>query len=49
MVVYLLIPTSNHNNNKEIVYVAPVVYLLIPTSNHNLPLVCLLRLVLYIF
>ena len=35
-VVYLLIPTSNHNSGKSIVPVLAVVYLLIPTSNHNL-------------
>ena len=34
-VVYLLIPTSNHNNPSYQQYVHQVVYLLIPTSNHN--------------
>ena len=34
-VVYLLIPTSNHNSFKEGTYRHFVVYLLIPTSNHN--------------
>ena len=34
-VVYLLIPTSNHNNEKMIDDKLKVVYLLIPTSNHN--------------
>ena len=34
-VVYLLIPTSNHNRLSAIVHLLPVVYLLIPTSNHN--------------
>ena len=34
-VVYLLIPTSNHNNTSLVTLVKPVVYLLIPTSNHN--------------
>ena len=36
VVVYLLIPTSNHNLLLEPVEGAAVVYLLIPTSNHNL-------------
>ena len=34
-VVYLLIPTSNHNLVVVIVMPVAVVYLLIPTSNHN--------------
>ena len=34
-VVYLLIPTSNHNSIASIIMLAAVVYLLIPTSNHN--------------
>ena len=34
-VVYLLIPTSNHNCHEIVRYHIPVVYLLIPTSNHN--------------
>ena len=34
-VVYLLIPTSNHNSFVVVPVVADVVYLLIPTSNHN--------------
>ena len=34
-VVYLLIPTSNHNVWQQINYLGYVVYLLIPTSNHN--------------
>ncbi len=34
-VVYLSIPTSNHNTKTECLYVATVVYLSIPTSNHN--------------
>ena len=34
-VVYLLIPTSNHNRFHATVYQITVVYLLIPTSNHN--------------
>ena len=34
-VVYLLIPTSNHNLLSALIYIALVVYLLIPTSNHN--------------
>ena len=34
-VVYLLIPTSNHNAKGGGVFEAVVVYLSIPTSNHN--------------
>ena len=34
-VVYLLIPTSNHNRRNTLQVVSGVVYLLIPTSNHN--------------
>ena len=34
-VVYLLIPTSNHNLKKQTTDTDTVVYLLIPTSNHN--------------
>ena len=34
-VVYLLIPTSNHNDKVVLDLNAGVVYLLIPTSNHN--------------
>ena len=36
VVVYLLIPTSNHNAFLFIFAACLVVYLLIPTSNHNL-------------
>ena len=36
IVVYLLIPTSNHNFNESLLVNLLVVYLLIPTSNHNL-------------
>ena len=35
-VVYLLIPTSNHNKLPNGTRMVVVVYLLIPTSNHNL-------------
>ena len=35
-VVYLLIPTSNHNSSTISDSITDVVYLLIPTSNHNL-------------
>ena len=35
VVVYLLIPTSNHNSLHEYKCSHTVVYLLIPTSNHN--------------
>ena len=34
-VVYLLIPTSNHNRSFPLRQSRQVVYLLIPTSNHN--------------
>ena len=34
-VVYLLIPTSNHNYTAQSASLRCVVYLLIPTSNHN--------------
>ena len=34
-VVYLYIPTSNHNRRQEKAVAARVVYLYIPTSNHN--------------
>ena len=34
-VVYLLIPTSNHNYHRKSDNYPLVVYLLIPTSNHN--------------
>ena len=36
IVVYLLIPTSNHNRSTRRTWSSSVVYLLIPTSNHNL-------------
>ena len=36
LVVYLLIPTSNHNFARLPKVLSTVVYLLIPTSNHNL-------------
>ena len=35
VVVYLLIPTSNHNSAPNLRLRYRVVYLLIPTSNHN--------------
>ena len=35
-VVYLYIPTSNHNVQQAISKLFPVVYLYIPTSNHNI-------------
>ena len=34
-VVYLSIPTSNHNHQRAFLHVGNVVYLSIPTSNHN--------------
>ena len=39
VVVYLLIPTSNHNECVLRGWRQLVVYLLIPTSNHNLAVV----------
>ena len=48
-VVYLLIPTSNHNSLLKKSDEYSVVYLLIPTSNHNLLyLVVFLRGVVYL-
>ena len=48
-VVYLLIPTSNHNLHQIAVRHCYVVYLLIPTSNHNVIWQQILILLLYIF
>ena len=48
-VVYLLIPTSNHNRNRSISLSSSVVYLLIPTSNHNFLASLAHKLQLYIF
>ena len=48
-VVYLLIPTSNHNSPPIVMFVSPVVYLLIPTSNHNRNIQILTQFKLYIF
>ena len=48
-VVYLLIPTSNHNCNSKSLDLSNVVYLLIPTSNHNWYLHWFIYLLLYIF
>ena len=48
-VVYLLIPTSNHNLQYHIHQLVDVVYLLIPTSNHNEQLEALYTWELYIF
>ena len=48
-VVYLLIPTSNHNYFYIVAVVAVVVYLLIPTSNHNSLLRWQRKRKLYIF
>ena len=48
-VVYLLIPTSNHNSDSQCSKGTSVVYLLIPTSNHNsLPFIHLLSPVVYL-
>ena len=48
-VVYLLIPTSNHNTRLILKHTTLVVYLLIPTSNHNPLGYVRRRLKLYIF
>ena len=48
-VVYLLIPTSNHNLWCYSNFRGSVVYLLIPTSNHNCELLDCSLLWLYIF
>ena len=48
-VVYLLIPTSNHNFRPPMQPSAFVVYLLIPTSNHNLKSLLYAAHQLYIF
>ena len=48
-VVYLLIPTSNHNFLEIPKKCSSVVYLLIPTSNHNVPSVWCRPVSLYIF
>ena len=48
-VVYLLIPTSNHNYGQRLKIARQVVYLLIPTSNHNSREVGDSPLKLYIF
>ena len=48
-VVYLLIPTSNHNAFPLKECEELVVYLLIPTSNHNLLLLMMTSTLLYIF
>ena len=48
-VVYLLIPTSNHNHVYFVIFHNQVVYLLIPTSNHNGSCTGLNRQKLYIF
>ena len=48
-VVYLLIPTSNHNRNIGNRSRRVVVYLLIPTSNHNTSLASCSTSQLYIF
>ena len=49
VVVYLLIPTSNHNQTSVSATYGFVVYLLIPTSNHNWDVVGEFFFVLYIF
>ena len=48
-VVYLLIPTSNHNSRLLCNCETEVVYLLIPTSNHNIITTILRCQKLYIF
>ena len=42
-VVYLLIPTSNHNLSVMGIFPLLVVYLLIPTSNHNIDTAAMLK------
>ena len=49
LVVYLLIPTSNHNLSVLVLLLVLVVYLLIPTSNHNLRVFLVDGYQLYIF
>ena len=49
VVVYLLIPTSNHNKPNDKDENSLVVYLLIPTSNHNREVSILTSYKLYIF
>ena len=49
VVVYLLIPTSNHNQKSQENVNKSVVYLLIPTSNHNHNWIILVLELLYIF
>ena len=49
VVVYLLIPTSNHNCITSCLVMISVVYLLIPTSNHNAWCLDGIRHGLYIF
>ena len=48
-VVYLLIPTSNHNMESAGQKPVAVVYLLIPTSNHNFDFYHNAYIKLYIF
>ena len=45
-IVYLLIPTSNHNSNGSLDIHGSIVYLLIPTSNHNTCLRMLISLLI---
>ena len=49
LVVYLYIPTSNHNRPLLFRYEVLVVYLYIPTSNHNVPHCIEVPGLLYIF
>ena len=49
IVIYLLIPTPNHNDVVDRGKWSLVVYLLIPTPNHNALTVASVLLVLYIF
>ena len=49
LVVYLLIPTSNHNTRCKGLKHRTVVYLLIPTSNHNFRMIyCKISTVVYL-
>ena len=48
LVVYHLVPTSNHNQHTFVGFVVLVVYHLVPTSNHNLFTICCLAAWLFI-
>ena len=48
IVVYHLVPTSNHNMKTDVTMFGIVVYHLVPTSNHNLKAIMLLTFLLFI-